>query len=320
MTDPAALGSAHHRRQARLALLAMRQAAREWHSLDRRDLTGSWYRGTGLRLLALVTAAQQAAATGATQYVGDVVAAEGGRPDTQGLSVNPAAFAGVAADGRNLDSLLYLPVISSKTAIADGAGITDAMDQGLAELLQLVGSEVADAGRAADGAGIVADRAVTGYVRVLSPPSCARCAILAGKIYHSATAFQRHPHCDCVHLPVARGYRPHLTDPADYFASLSAAEQNRIFGVAGAQAIRDGADIAQVVNARRGMYAVGDRYGLLGTREGMTRRGLARRRLRALEAAGGAPGTVRLMPESIYRIASDREEAIRLLYRYGYLY
>jgi hypothetical protein len=52
----------------------------------------------------------------------------------------------------------------------------------------------------------------------------------------------------------------------------------------------------------------------------MTKRGLARQRLRALEGAGRAPGTVRLMPESIYKLASDRDEAIRLLYRYGYLY
>jgi hypothetical protein len=121
-------------------------------------------------------------------------------------------------------------------------------------------------------------------------------------------------------MPTVYGWAPHRTDPDAYFHSLSEAEQNRAFGQAGARAIRDGADIGQVVNARRGMYAVGDRYGLKATREGMTKRGLARQRMRALERGGRAPARVRLMPESIYRIAADRDEAIRLLYRYGYLY
>ncbi len=70
------------------------------------------------------------------------------------------------------------------------------------------------------------------------------------------------------------------------------------------------------------MYSAGSphRRPLLATREGMTKRGLARQRLKNLEAAGRAPGTVRLMPEAIYQLASDRDDAIRLLYRYGYLY
>lgn len=318
--DVQVLAAAHYQRQARLALAASRAAAREWRRMAPGDLAGSWRGIGGVRTLAVVTAAQRAAADGSSDYVAAAVAAQGGESNTQGLTVDAGAFAGVAADGRSLDTLLDQPLIRTKTALAGGSSMDEALQQGLAELLRIVGSEVADAGRAAVGAGIVTDRAVTGYVRVLNPPSCSRCAILAGKVYAYNTGFQRHPHCDCVHLPTIRGVKPHLTDPGDYFRSLSEAEQNRIFTNAGAQAIRDGADIGQVVNARRGMYALGDRYGLKGTTEGMTKRGLARQRLRALEASGRAPGNVRLMPESIYRIAADREEAIRLLYRYGYLY
>ncbi len=317
--DVQALGVRHQRRQARLALAASRAAAREWARLDADDLSGSWQTGTGRRVLAILVAAQRAAAQGSTEYVSDAVQAQNARPDPAG-TVDAAAFAGIAADGRPLDTLLAEPVITTKTALSTGSSLDDALQQGLASMLRIVGSEVADAGRSAVGAAIVADRKVTGYVRVLSPPSCARCVILAGKTFHSAVAFQRHPHCDCVHMPVAYGFRPHTTDPDAYFHSLSEAEQNRAFGRAGAQAIRDGADIGQVVNARRGMYALGDRYNLKATREGMTKRGLARQRLRALERGGRAPGRVRLMPESIYRIAADRDEAIRLLYRYGYLY
>jgi hypothetical protein len=96
------------------------------------------------------------------------------------------------------------------------------------------------------------------------------------------------------------------TDPKLYFESLSGPEQDRIFTKVGAQAIRDGADIFQVVNARRtkaGMYTAG---GLKYTTESTTKRGRKR-----------GP---RLMPESIYKIAgSDRAEAIRLLRFHGYL-
>lgn len=101
---------------------------------------------------------------------------------------------------------------------------------------------------------------------------------------------------------------------------MDEAEQDRVFGKAGAQAIRDGADIARVVNARRGMTTaadpsgrrrlVRDERGLFTTTEATTRR-------------GRLPGQVagaRLMPESIYEIAKgDRDEAIRLLRAHGYI-
>jgi hypothetical protein len=314
------LAARHYRIQARLALGTGRAVAREWHKLDRRNLSGSWAAGPGRRVAAIVTAVQRAAAEGATDYVSRTVEAQGGKPDNQHLTVDAGAFAGIASDGRPLDSLLYTPVVRAKQLIGDGASVDDALDSALNELVMIASSEVADAGRGAVGSAITTDRTATGYVRVLSPPSCARCVLLAGKEYAYNTGFQRHPRCDCVHLPTILGVQPHLLHPRDYFDSLDAAAQNRIFTNAGAQAIRDGADVGQVVNARRGMYALGQGYGrsLQATTEGMTRRGYARARMRSLPTGPG--GRVRLMPEAIYQIASDREEAIRLLYRYGYLY
>lgn len=92
------------------------------------------------------------------------------------------------------------------------------------------------------------------------------------------------------------------TNPRAYFDGLSEAEQDRIFTQAGARAIRDGADMSQVVNARRGMFTAGRRR---LTRESITRFGVAR------------PG--RLMPEQIYTQAGTRDEAITLLRQHGYL-
>lgn len=105
---------------------------------------------------------------------------------------------------------------------------------------------------------------------------------------------------DCIHIPCREDSADDLrTDPKAYFNSLSAAEQDRLFTKAGAEAIRSGADMARVVNARRGMQVAGDG------------------RAYTTEAAGRRP---RLMPEQIYREAgTDRAEALRLLRLHGYI-
>lgn len=60
--------------------------------------------------------------------------------------------------------------------------------------------------------------------------------------------------CDCRHIPCTEDVADDLrTDPKAYFDSLSESEQSRIFTKSGAKAIRDGADMGRVVNARRGM-------------------------------------------------------------------
>ncbi|GLY21687.1 hypothetical protein Misp04_14190 [Micromonospora sp. NBRC 101691] len=79
----------------------------------------------------------------------------------------------------------------------------------------------------------------------------------------------------------------------------------------------------------RGRLEAVDVYGrqLYVTSEGVTTRGVAGRRLGARETgvkqAGGRYRSARpprLMPESIYQIAGDdRDEAIRLLRRFGYI-
>lgn len=108
---------------------------------------------------------------------------------------------------------------------------------------------------------------------------------------------------------------------------MDAAEQDRVFGKAGAEAIRDGADMAKVVNARRGMTTASV-YGreVLITTEGTTVRGdfgRARRDGPLIQRPGQrvrSTARVRLMPEQIYlEAAGDRDEAVRLLRRFGYI-
>lgn len=152
-----------------------------------------------------------------------------------------------------------------------------------------------------------------GYVRMLQPPSCDRCAILAGTWYRWNTGFKRHPLCDCIHIPAAEAAADDLTaDPMAYFRSLSPEQQAYYFGKANSAAIRDGADIFAVVNAQRkgAMFTADDgrRYTTVGTR--------ARRR----KANGGAPAVLR---PTVWQIMKDakgsREEATRMLRLYRYI-
>jgi hypothetical protein len=82
------------------------------------------------------------------------------------------------------------------------------------------------------------------------------------------------------------------------------AGQVRGLSKAEVEAVHLGADLNQVVNAhRQGAYAG------MTTSEGVTKRGVAGKRLQ---------GGQRLTVGAIMRLASDREEAISLLERFGY--
>lgn len=307
------------------------------------------------RLLVVLTGAQQSVAARADGYLDEVLDVQGVAPEAVGR-VSASALAGVASDGRDLADLLYQPAISTLVGIQRGATVDRALAGGRAGLDMIVRTQVADAGRVADQVALAARPEVTGYVRMLVGGSCSRCAILAGRRYRWNAGFKRHPACDCVHVPAREDTADEvMTDPKKYFASLSAEEQDRVFTKAGAESIRLGADIGQVVNARRGARGLttagarvtGDEarmlrggrdrgrleavdvYGrqLFITSEGVTTRGVAGKRLGARETgtkqAGGryrSAKTPRLMPESILQIANgDRDEAVRLLKRFGYV-
>lgn len=293
----------HYRDQRRLSDAATEVADEAWRRVDADNIAASWSRHSS-EVTLVVAGAQRAAAQQADGYLNEVLDAQGLSTRAAG-SVLPAAFVGVASDGRPLQSLLQGPAFAALTAIGTGHPVPRALAMGLAALEMIVRTQVVDAGRAADHVALVARPAVGGYVRMLVPPSCSRCAILAGRWYRHSTGFQRHPRCDCRHLPSNEDAAGDLaTNPRTYFNSLGRGQQDRIFGNAGAQAIRDGADMSQVVNARRGMFTAGGRQ---LTRESTSRRGVA-------------PGRPRLMPEEILRQAGgDRDKAIDLLHQYGYL-
>jgi hypothetical protein len=148
---------------------------------------------------------------------------------------------------------------------------------------------VQDAGRAAESVATAA-RPDTGHVRYLSPPSCGRCAVLAGRVYRYSEGFKRHTNCDCTMIPTTVANPQFVQDPVDLM------ERGQIRGLSKAdmQAVADGADLGKVVNVRKRAA---------GLRE--SGRVLAR---------AGKP-----TPEGIYRLASDQTAAVAMLRRFGYL-
>ncbi|MFH8369189.1 hypothetical protein [Streptomyces sp. NPDC018031] len=309
----------YQERQAALAAATARAVRPLWEQVDAEDMRGSWAAAMP-RVVALVTAGQLGAAREADPYLRQLLPDAG----AEGRVV-PGALAGVAGDGRDLPGLLAYPLWHALARIARGLSLAVTIASGAALLELLARTLVADAGRAATLVGMIARPAVTSYVRVVELPACARCIILAGREYGISEGFARHPRCDCTMEPVTAAHRPTPVDAMDVYRSMSAAQQREAFGAAAVRAIGDGADIAQVVNARRGMTTA-TRYGrrVQATTEGTTRRGIAGRRLGRLERADGqryrASRTARLMPEEIYRLADgDRAHALRLLRRHGYV-
>lgn len=314
----------HYLTQKALTAAVVKRMRIVWHRIDAGALDASW-NAVLPQAVALLTNGQLLAASRADNYLNAVLAEQGIDP-ARAASVSAAGFAGTASDGRALQSLLVGPVITTKVAIAARHSTADALAAGEASFVRMVATQIQDAGRIAVSTGIVARPAVTHYTRVLRAPSCARCVILAGKVYKYNAGFARHPHCDCEHLPSTEDIgSDFITDPNAYFRSLSPADQDRYFTKAGAETIRQGGDMGQVVNARRGMYQAN---GQTLTREGTTRRGFAGKRI---EAAGSSveklPGArlrsttrARLMPESIMQQAGDdRSLAIDLLRENGFL-
>lgn len=313
---------------------------RLWKELAATDMSRSWLGGLGAAMVRAVAAGQLVAASTGQPYVEAMVRMDGLSSDylEQAARVDARSFSGVAADGRTLDSLLYLPVIRTKTLIGGGLTVQEAMLSGRAQLLRMAVSEVADAGRGAVGVAMVANRSVTGYVRQVRAGACARCAILAGRWYRWNADFQRHKRCACYGTPATEARPGRHTNPMSFFKGLSRAEQDRRFTIGGAAAIRNGADIYKVVNAGRSTITL-DAYGkkVVATLEGTTRRGefFQQMRREAEQRTGqrfartgadveqGLPRfhlrTPRLTPSEILRLSEDRDELIRMLKRFGYL-
>lgn len=249
-----------------------RQVARtvlaRWAHVSPNRISESWLAAMPDTAAALV-AGQTVAAEMADPYLDSVLSR------TSPPQVNPEALAGQTAGGYDVESLLYLSAIDTKEAIAAGSSPGAALLGSRGNLAMRMLSTVADAGRLSVTAGMAARPHVSGYYRRLNPPSCARCAILAGKWFRYNAGFARHPHCDCVHVPVQDA------DDSLQFDARKAIAEGKVTGLSHADTysiVQLGANPAQVVNAHGGMYVAGGRS---FTTTGTTRKGVAGARMLA---------------------------------------
>ncbi|MDQ3578109.1 MAG: hypothetical protein M3443_11020 [Actinomycetota bacterium] len=312
------------------------------------DIDGSWAEAIPIATAA-VAAAQWVTAELIDPYLAELL--------DDGPSVDGAALAGQVPGGGDIGSLLYLPVRDAKQRITEGIGAHQALRQAQSQMAMYVRTTVADTARMGATAGMVGRRAA-GYHRRLRLPSCARCAILAGRFYAWNAGFRRHPRCDCQHVPVRDA-----GDDVEFDARAAIASGQVRMTQGAREAVLLGADPAQVVNAGQGMYRVGE---FTATSTGTTRRGVAGARIlaRDIDRAQGKPTTgvytnwtidrlhlarflglmrrgktftrttstghdqtvayrltrtPRPTPEQIIASAQGRDDAIRLLTNYGYL-
>lgn len=325
----------HYRTQQELTVATLAATRAAWRGMTP-DFDASWPQVLR-RLMLLLSAAQLNAARSGAQYVPDVLEELDidAPPATQFV---PQSLIGVASDGRPLDTLLHTGVIRAKQAVAQGASPTEALRSGRDWVDMVTQTQIADANRVAVQTVIASRAKLGGYVRMVNLPACGRCIVLAGAFYRWNAGFERHPGCDCRHIPAREDTADEVrTEPRKAFESMTAEQQDKALGQAGADAVRLGADISQVVNARRGMQTtvLHGRESLVTT-EGRTRRGV----FGGSEAAqtGGYEAVrvgqrgyiknqverrakrARLMPETILEHAEDRDDAIRLLKLYGYIH
>lgn len=283
-----------YRRQQAIATTTTAALGKLWRRMSS-EFDASW---TALRPQAIevVQDGRQAAVNRALAYTPAVLAETGQRDQPTGELV-AARFLQTAPDGRGVDTLLDEAVIKAKVGVGRGLTAEEGLAIGGRFLTMASLTLLADTRRDVFSADIIQRPSVTGYVRMLNPPSCNRCIILAGKWFRWNEGFERHPKCDCQHIPGSENVvGDQRTDPYEMFRSLSPAEQERLFGRSEARAIREGADIYRVVNVSN------------------PKRGLA-------TAAGarkyGAPH--RFTVDDIYRNAGTRTNAIRMLREEGYI-
>jgi hypothetical protein len=321
--------SAYQAAQAGEISAALASVRRTW-GLMGSEFDTSWERVRPRILLALDTA-QQRIALGAAAYMPRVMAEVGLDVPEPDWDFDPTQMVGVAGDGGPTESLAYGAVVRSKAAVADGASWSTALQCGGAWLTTAASTALSDTGRTVEQA-VGNAHGVRRYVRMLEPPSCGRCVILAGRVTRSSEPFARHPRCDCRNIPAAEsdGGDARVT-PEEYLDGLDDAALAKTLGSkANVRAYKEhGADMYQLVNSARGgvrKAQLADGRRIRYTTEGTTRRGVANRRMRAwsrgpIDARGRKVVTEkRLMPQTIFEMAGDdRERARELLDAYGWL-
>ena len=317
---------AHYQRMQRFNILGIALVRKAWqHSLrgsDSVQMKATWEAQVSPLAGALTQIQEQAAWSGLYANAAALAQQRSYVPPVDWAI--PDQFAGFSSvTGRSLDDMYSRLGSRYIDLLEAGEQSFDSVSRWLDTITQ---GTIADAARDAVEADILT-RPKIAYVRMLNPPSCELCIMLAGQIYwrpeeyqyrDRGGAFDRHDNCDCYQVPTAITDRAEahalglMDDPYEYFNSLSEAEQNKVFSKSRAQAIRDGADIYSVTGSADYQNQT---YAFDGARRrtGLTTYSMSRWNYDTKQPT-------RLTPKGVYAAAAgDRQEALRLLRENGYL-
>jgi hypothetical protein len=279
-----------------------------WATVTAASIDVSWSK-VKPQALATVVKAQLVGAAAAYGYHVRLLAAAGLKPE--GPQIRPVGFAGSSSGVLPLEQVVDFAPIRTKQAIARGLAPQQALQSGFAQLSTVAESELQESARGVWDVAGNTEPQYRGYLRQPNPGACGRCLILAGKFYRFNDGFDRHPKCHCSHVPILVG-SPLLDLPTadERFKDMDRDEQDRAFGKDGAEAIRNGADPAQVANARAGMSKAGDSF----TRQGTSKRSFSGRRLKAAELSRRlSPAGCRIQADG------DQEAYLANLKTHGYI-
>jgi hypothetical protein len=310
----------HYLQQQSIAVTTAAGVNKLWSRMGA-DFDVSW-QGIRPDVVELTRVGRMAAAVSSVGYTEAVLLETGQVAEPVGTIV-PSRFIQAAPDGRPIDTLLDSAVVRSKVSVAAGATTREALQTGGSWLTAALLTVIADTSRQVVSTDIAQRPSLTGYVRMLNTPSCAACVILAGKWFKWNQGFQRHPRCDCRHIPAPEGMAGSMTtDPYAYFNSLSEDDQNKLFrpeaksregrrlaALDDGRTVRERTRLAGISNART-IRDGGDIYRV----ENINKRGLGTAKSSRLF---GTPA--RATPDQIYRRATSRTKAIQMLTEEGYI-
>jgi hypothetical protein len=308
----------HYRMLQYLELVAKTAARRKWQQINALRIKESWAEAV-VTLEPLLAKLQLRAALSAVDAMDDALA-------IQGVAVEPLWTVNPASFGQVNTRALFDPAISAVTKVAGGMIPMEALRIVRTQLDRTVSGMISGSGNEAAQIEIAA-RPKVKYVRMCNPPSCHRCIILAGRVYNWNQGFERHPHCDCRHVPTTIGDQAEalanglIDDPVRVFDQMDEkqiAALERALGKPSVAALRAGADWSQVVNAKRGQHKDGKFL------PNFTSEGMARRKLdgTALGYSGSIlkDGQRRATPKLLLEWSGgDRAEYQRLLTEHGYI-
>lgn len=282
-------------------------------------------------VIGLVLEAQDQLAKAAQAFVPAAMEATGQAVAATTAEPVPTALVGFAGTGFTVaESLQWAPVRAKQAVEAGGTPRQAARVAG--DWLSLAATTIlSDTMRSASSISM-AIHGADGYVRMVNGGACGRCVVLAGRWYRANADFNRHPRCKCGAIPARENLAGDWqTDPRAYFNSLTDEQQIKLMGgIENARAVRDGADMGQIVNAYR--KTSGMKFAQVspikrvlrrdGTIDKFTTEGTTRRARAAQQQAGlrrNGPLQQRVMPQTIARIAKDDEDRMRLLKLYGWV-